>query len=37
MSEPAYDADNPVWRGDQEIIENDYLTDAITERSRRLH
>lgn len=30
MSEPPYDADNPVLRGETEIVENDYLTDAIS-------
>lgn len=33
MSEPPYDADNPILRGDQEIIENDYLTDAISKEA----
>ncbi|TVQ00647.1 MAG: n-acetylgalactosamine-4-sulfatase [Planctomycetaceae bacterium] len=30
INEPAYDANNPVLRGDQVIVEADYLTDAIT-------
>ncbi|NND99896.1 MAG: sulfatase-like hydrolase/transferase [Pirellulaceae bacterium] len=30
MSEPGYDDDNPILRGEKEIVENDYLTDAIT-------
>ncbi|MEM8667478.1 MAG: sulfatase-like hydrolase/transferase [Planctomycetota bacterium] len=33
MSEPAYDADNPMLRGTEEIIEPDYLTDAITDEA----
>ena len=35
MSEPEYDADNPVFRGEREIIERRYLTDAITEEAVR--
>ena len=30
MSEPDYDGDNPIFNGKKEIVENDYLTDAIT-------
>ncbi len=30
MSEPDYDADNPLLRGQEEIVEQEYLTDAIT-------
>jgi arylsulfatase A-like enzyme len=33
MSEPAYDADNPMLRGTKEIVENDYLTDAISDEA----
>lgn len=33
MSEPDYDGDNPVLRGDREIIEADYLTDSITDEA----
>ena len=33
MSEPAYDADNPMLRGTEEIVENDYLTDAISDEA----
>jgi arylsulfatase B len=33
MDEPDYDADNPLLRGDREIIEADYLTDAITDEA----
>ena len=33
MSEPAYDDDNPILRGDEEIVEADYLTDAITDEA----
>lgn len=33
MSEPPYDADNPIMRGTEEIIENDYLTDAISKEA----
>ncbi len=28
--EPAYDADNPIYRGGQPVVEQDYLTDAFT-------
>lgn len=28
--EPAYDADNPIYRGGQPVVENEYLTDALT-------
>jgi len=30
MSEPAYDAGNPILRGEKTIVEDEYLTDAIT-------
>ncbi len=30
MSEPKYDEDNPILRGQEEVVEADYLTDAIT-------
>jgi arylsulfatase B len=33
ISEPAYDANNPVLQGDQVIVEPDYLTDAITSQA----
>ncbi len=33
MSEPPYDADNPILRGTEEVVENDYLTDAISEEA----
>ncbi|MFK8112012.1 MAG: sulfatase-like hydrolase/transferase [Rubripirellula sp.] len=33
ISEPKYDADNPILRGDKEIEEARYLTDAITEEA----
>ncbi len=33
MSEPPYDADNPMLRGTKEIVENDYLTDAISDEA----
>ncbi len=33
MDEPNYDADNSVLRGDREIVEADYLTDAITDEA----
>lgn len=33
MSEPSYDADNPMMRGNEEIVEPDYLTDAITDEA----
>ncbi len=33
MNEPSYDADNPLLRGNQEIVEPDYLTDAITDEA----
>jgi arylsulfatase B len=35
MSEPAYDADNPILQGRKEVVEKDYLTDAITDRAVR--
>lgn len=28
--EPAYDANNPILRGGQPVVEDDYLTDAFT-------
>lgn len=28
--EPAYDANNPIVRGGQPVVENEYLTDALT-------
>ena len=28
--EPAYDADNPILRGGQPVVESEYLTDAFT-------
>ncbi len=33
MSEPKYDDDNPILRGEEEIVEADYLTDAITDEA----
>jgi arylsulfatase A-like enzyme len=33
MSEPDYDGDNPILRGEEEIVEPDYLTDAITDEA----
>lgn len=33
MSEPHYDADNPLLRGSEAIVEPDYLTDAITDEA----
>lgn len=33
ISEPAYNAGNPMLRGDDEIVEDDYLTDAITDEA----
>jgi arylsulfatase B len=33
MSEPGYDDDNPIIRGDKEIEEPAYLTDAISEEA----
>lgn len=33
MSEPDYDGDNPLIRGEQEIVEPDYLTDAISDEA----
>ncbi len=33
MSEPAYDDDNPVLRGEEEIVEAKYLTDGITDEA----
>jgi len=29
-NEPAYDANNPIIRGGQPVVENEYLTDAFT-------
>lgn len=29
-NEPAYDADNPIYRGGQPVQEQEYLTDAFT-------
>ncbi len=29
-NEPDYDANNPIIRGGQPVVENDYLTDALT-------
>jgi arylsulfatase A-like enzyme len=28
--EPAYDADNPILRGSQPVVEHEYLTNALT-------
>ncbi len=33
MSEPAYDEHNPILRGEEEIVEPEYLTDAITDEA----
>ncbi len=33
ISEPAYDDDNPLLSEEKEIVEADYLTDAITNRA----
>jgi arylsulfatase B len=33
MNEPAYDADNPIMQGEKTVVENDYLTDAITDEA----
>ena len=33
ISEPPYDDDNPLLRGEQEIVEAKYLTDAITDEA----
>ena len=33
ISEPAYDANNPILRGEEEVVEPDYLTDAITDEA----
>ena len=35
MSEPPYDADNPILRGTEEMVEAKYLTDAITDEAVR--
>ena len=32
-NEPSHDADNPMLRGEEEIVEPDYLTDAITDEA----
>jgi len=29
-TEPDYDADNPIYRGGQPVVEEEYLTDAFT-------
>jgi arylsulfatase B len=29
-NEPDYDADNPIYRGGQPVVETEYLTDALT-------
>ncbi len=29
-NEPDYDADNPIYRNGQPVVENEYLTDALT-------
>jgi len=34
-SEPPYDADNPLLRGHDPIVENEYLTDALTREALR--
>tara|TARA_R110002049_G_scaffold285698_2_gene466806 strand:- start:12806 stop:14305 length:1500 start_codon:yes stop_codon:yes gene_type:complete len=33
MNEPLYDKDNPILRGQETIVEGDYLTDAITDEA----
>lgn len=33
ISEPAYDAGNPMLRGEEEIVEHEYLTDAISDEA----
>ena len=33
MDEPLYDKNNPILRGRKMIVENDYLTDAITDEA----
>ena len=33
INEPSYDADNKMLRGREEIVENDYLTDAISDEA----
>ncbi len=33
MNEPDYDGDNPLMRGEEVIVEPDYLTDAITDEA----
>ncbi len=35
ISEPPYDADNPILRGTEEMVEAKYLTDAITAEAVR--
>ena len=32
-NEPDYDANNPIVRGSQPVLENEYFTDAITRES----
>ena len=32
-NEPDYDADNPITRGGQPVVETEYLTDALTRES----
>jgi arylsulfatase A-like enzyme len=32
--EPPYDADNPILRGGQAVIETEYLTDALTREAK---
>ncbi len=33
MNEPPYDQDNPLLRGEKELVETKYLTDAITDEA----
>ena len=33
--EPAYDANNPIVRNSQPVVENEYLTDALTREAVR--
>ncbi len=33
MSEPSYDSDNPILRGEKEVVEARYLTDAISDEA----
>jgi arylsulfatase B len=35
MSEPPYDAENPILRGEEEVVEAKYLTEAITDEAVR--